>query len=74
VNGQLALEVPDVEADPLSDLDVSNADRQAAARREQDRASARRPRRCTCPRPLVEVEDDGEARCVRCGHAAVMSS
>jgi hypothetical protein len=70
MESQLVLDVPDVD-DPLSDLDVANAEREALAARMADRAKARRPRRCQCPHPFVDVED-GAARCVRCGHVVVV--
>jgi hypothetical protein len=64
---QLALEV-EAPADPFDDLDVARADREAAARRDRDRADEWRPRRCECARPLVDIED-GAAQCVWCGRA-----
>jgi hypothetical protein len=69
MEAQLVLDV-DVDADPLSDLDLIAAERASLAERMEDRASARRPRRCQCPRPFVDVEES-DARCVKCGRAVV---
>jgi hypothetical protein len=62
--GQLALAVPNVPPDDLSDLDVEAAEEAVAAETED----ALRPRPCRCRRRSMYLLDaDGRLRCAKCG-------